>query len=88
MIDYGLVRSTVRPPELVIDEYSAWLNTNIKEIVETMDGLHDFVGFEYYQIQYDKNEFIQLLSNKNKELENQLTDTQIALVELYERMVL
>lgn len=32
MIDYGKVRSTVKPDKVEIDEYSVWLNSDIKEI--------------------------------------------------------
>lgn len=32
MIDYGKVRSTVKPDEVEIDEYSVWVNSDIKEI--------------------------------------------------------
>ena len=32
MIDYGTVRSTIKPDEVEIDECSVWVNTDIKEI--------------------------------------------------------
>lgn len=39
----------------------------------------------FNEIQYDKDEYIELLANKNTELENGLTDTQLALCEIYEQ---
>lgn len=34
MVDYGITRSAVRPAEKVVDEYSVWVNTNIREQVK------------------------------------------------------
>ena len=65
MIDYGKVRSTVKPDEIVINE---------------------FVGYEFNMVQYDKNEFILKQAKENAELSEQITQTQIALTEVYEMM--
>ena len=75
MTDYGIVKSTVRPEEKVVDEYSVWVNT---DIAETADG------WEYLMVQYTKDEYIKLMDEKNTELESQLTDTQLALCDVYE----
>ena len=42
--------------------------------------------YTYREIQYTKDEFILLLSEKNASLEEQLTDTQLALCEIYESL--
>ena len=86
MIDFGKVRSTVRPEPIVIDEYSVWENTNIQEVSENVGEDNEFVGFEYDQKQYDKNEFILSQAQANASLETQVTDAQLALVELYEML--
>ena len=78
MIDYGKVRSTTKPDEIVIDEFSVWENRNISE--------NEFVGYEFDMIQYDKNEFILKQAKENSELSEQITQTQIALTEVYEMM--
>ena len=75
MIDYGIVKSTVRPEERKVDEFSVWVNT---DIAETADG------WEYHMVQYTKDEYIKLMDEKNAELESQLTDTQLALCDVYE----
>lgn len=75
MTDYGTVKSTVRPEAKVVDEYSVWVNT---DIAETADG------WEYHMVQYTKDEYIRLMDEKNTELESQLTDTQLALCDVYE----
>lgn len=75
MVDYGITRSAVRPAEKVVDEYSVWVNTNIKETAG---------GWEYHMAQYSKDEYLALMDEKNAALEEQLTDTQIALCDVYE----
>lgn len=76
MINYEKVRSAVRPEPLEIDAYSVWVNTEITAISET--------EFEYRQVRYTKDEYIKLMDEKNTALENQLTDTQLALCDVYE----
>ena len=68
MIDYGTVRSTVKPESKVIDDFAVWLNMEI-----TQDGEE----YTYHQIRYSKDEYI-------LELERQMTDIQLALCDLYE----
>lgn len=85
MIDYGTVRSTVKPDEVEIDEYSVWVNSDIKEIdVQSEDESH--TEYEFNQVRYKKDEYIKLIDKRNSTLESQLTDTQLALCEIYEGM--
>lgn len=86
MIDDGVVRSTVKPDEVEIDEYSVWVNSDIKEIqVQSEDERH--TEYEFNQVRYTKDEYIKLIDERNSTLESQLTDTQLALCEIYEGMV-
>ncbi|MEA5135351.1 MAG: hypothetical protein VB035_04340 [Candidatus Fimivivens sp.] len=88
MIDYGRTRSTVKPEPLKIDEFSVWVCSNITPIVETdPDGEREFNGFEFDMVQYDKDEYIRMMDAKTALVEQQLTDTQLALVEVYEMMI-
>lgn len=83
MIDYGKVRSTVKPDEVEIDEYSVWVNSDITEIVvQSEDETH--TEYEFNQVRYTKDEYIKLIDERNTTLESQLTDTQLALCEIYE----
>ena len=86
MKDYGKQRSTVKPDEMVVDEFSVWNHTNITEVSENVGAENEFIGFEFNMIQYTKDEFIKLQTEKSASLEKQLTDTQLALVEIYESM--
>ena len=73
MVEYGRIRSTVRPEEQVVDEFSVWVNTDIQEVKVDHDGdVH--TEFEFNQVQYSKDEFIEMISEQNKEL-NHLMNT-------------
>ncbi len=87
MKDYGRTRSTVRPDEKVIDEFSVWIASDIQEVSE--EGVGDqegFTGYEYNLMQYGKDEYIKMIDDKNADLEQQMTDTQIALCDVYEML--
>lgn len=81
MINHGKVRSTEKPESRVIDEYSVWINENIKEIeVATEENsIKKTKMYEYNQIQYDKDEYIELQAQS-------ILDTQVALCEIYESL--
>ena len=85
MKEYKKVRSTQQPEPKVIDEFSVWVNTNITPVsVPGEDGKEGFEGFEYDQTQYDKDEYIKMMDDKNASLEEEVTSTQLALCEVYE----
>ena len=86
MVDYGRVRSTVKPESIVIDEFSVWQHTDIQEISENVGEENEFVGYEFTMIQYSKDEFILQQATDNAALQQQITDTQLALCEVYELM--
>lgn len=84
MKDYGKQRSNVKPDEMVIDEFSVWIHSNIQEISEP--GNHDqegFTGYEFNMVQYDKNEFNMLQMMK---LQEELKNTQVALQKVCEQL--
>ena len=84
MTNYGKVRSTVKPAEIVIDEFSVWENSNIKAVSENVGSENEFVGYEFNMVQYDKNEFILKQAKENSELSEQITQTQVALCDVFE----
>lgn len=69
----------------MIDEINVWVHSNIVPVEEVV-GEETFKGFEYDMIQYEKDEYIRIMAEQNKTLESQMTDTQIALIEIYEGM--
>lgn len=87
MINHGKVRSTIEPERLVIDEYSVWIAENVEEI-EVEDEIINDKGetekvtttmYEYDLVQYTKDEYILMQSS-------QMTDVEMALVEIYESL--
>ncbi|WP_392462392.1 hypothetical protein [Streptococcus parasuis] len=85
MIEHGKVKSTVAPEPLLIDEVNVWVHSNIVPVEEVV-GEETFKGFEYDMIQYEKDEYIRIMAEQNKTLGSQMTDTQLALIEIYEGM--
>lgn len=56
-----------------------------KEVKENVGEDNEFIGYEVAtETEYTKDEYIQLVSDKNTALENEITNTQIALTEVYE----
>ena len=82
MVDHGKVRSTVRPEARVVDDASVWVAENIAPVVigDAEDSGEPRTEYEYDLKQYGKNEYI-------AQLETQLTDTQLALCDVYELLV-
>lgn len=86
MVDYGRIRSTVKPESKVIDEFSVWINTDIQKVEVTIEN-NTHTEFEFNQVRYSKEEYIKLIDDRNAKLENKLIDTQIALCEVYELLI-
>lgn len=86
MKEFKKVRSDVQPEPKVIDDFSVWIAENITPVEEaaTGEGETGFSGFEYDLTQYTKDEYISMIDEKNASLETQVTDTQLALCEVYE----
>lgn len=83
MTNYGRIKSAIKPEEKVIDEYSVWVSTDIQE-VKTIFEDATYTEYEFNQVQYSKDEYIKMIDDKNTALESQVTDTQIALCEVFE----
>lgn len=71
------VRSTVKPDILVIDEHSVWIAEDIIAVSENKSEDNEFIGFEYTQIQYSKDEYIVQI-DKQREVDKTSTDLAIA----------
>ena len=79
------VRSTIKPEPMVIDDYSVYINENIREIEVSYDPEDtEHTEYEYDQTIYTKDEYIVLLHKSYQEQAEQINDTQLALCELYE----
>ena len=81
------VRSTVKKDPLYVDEYHVYVVEGQKEVKENVGKDNEFIGYEVAtETEYTKDEYIQMVSDKNSSLENGLINAQIALTEMYEKL--
>lgn len=85
MKEYKAIRSTMQPEPKVIDDFSVWIASNIAP-VEEPEGENEarFNGYQYDLTQYTKDEYIKLMDDKNESLGTEITNTQLALCDVYE----
>lgn len=85
MKDLGIVQSTEKPSDVDIRETKVFVASDVKEVKEEeTDGRPGFSGYSYNLKEYDKDEYIKDLHDKNTELEDETSQVQIALTEVYE----
>jgi len=81
MKDYGKQRSTVKPDEMVIDEFSVWIHSDIQEVSEPgIDDQEGFTGYEFNMVQYTKDEFIMKQAEISNET-NKILNTMLGVNE-------
>ena len=88
MVVHKNVRSTVEKPSMYYDDDHVYIVNGQKAVSENVGEDNEFIGFEVEEeIEYGKDEYIKTMAEKNSTIETQLTNTQLALAELYEGMV-
>ena len=89
MKNYGIVHGGAEQAvPLVVGKDTVYVHTNITKIEpDPNDEFAPADLYSYEEIQYDKDEYIGLISNKNDTLELQLIDTQIALADVFEQVL-
>lgn len=83
MKNYGIQRSAVEPNAVEITESKVFVATDIELVTVKMD-IEEVQEYQFSLVEYDKDEYIKIISEKNEELEQQMTDTQLALCDVYE----
>lgn len=83
MKNYGVQQSTVKPLDVEITATKVFVAQNIQPVTED-HGEETFEGFSFTLIEYDKDEYIKLLQQQNEELATEVTNTQMALCDVYE----
>lgn len=68
---------------LIVNKDTVYVHTNIVQLKDKDGNVVDNL-YVYDEVQYTKDEYIQIMADKNSQLEKELTDTQLALCELYE----
>ena len=85
MIDCGYVTgSKEQAVELIVGIDTVYVHDDIQLLKKEDEQGNTVEVYQYHEVQYDKDEYIKVMSEKNSELENQLTDTQLALCDVYE----
>lgn len=89
MKNYGIVHGGAEQAvPLVVGKDTVYVHTNITKLEpDPNDEFAPADLYSYEEIQYDKDEYIGLISNKNDTLELQLIDTQIALADVFEQVL-
>lgn len=88
MKDMGIIQgSAAQAVPLIVGKDRVDVHTDITPVTQDSMGNPIEGSFQYHEIQYDKDEYIKIMAEKNSTMETQLTDTQLALVEIYEGMV-
>lgn len=81
MKNHGTVQSVVPPESLVIDDFSVWKNSNVREITVTDPMSEDeHTEYQYEVTQYTKDEYIMQQAAD-------ITEAQKGLCELYEMIL-
>lgn len=68
---------------LIVNKDTVYVHSNIVQATDEDGNVIDNL-YVYDEVQYTKDEYIQIMAEKNSQLEKELTDTQLALCELYE----
>lgn len=88
MKQYGTQRSTVKPEDVEITESRVFSYEDITEIkVKNPESDDEVTMYEFTLTEYDKDEYIRIQAEKNASLEEQMTQAQEAMCEIYEMIV-
>lgn len=90
MKDMGIVQGSAEAAlPLIVGKTTVYVHTDIKTVpvIDPDTGQPtDAVMYEYHEVQYDKDEYIKLQADKLTEQEQTITETQLALCDVYEWM--
>ena len=87
MKDIGIAQgSAAQAIPLIVGVDTVYVHTNIVQVMDSNGVVIDNF-FSYNEVQYDKDEYIAMIGEKNALLEQQMTDAQLALCALYERVI-
>lgn len=65
---------------------TVYVHTDIQKVETDHNGKAVEDLFSYHEVQYSKDEYLDLMMKENAALKESITDTQIALCEIYESM--
>ena len=77
--------SSQQAQPLIVNKDTVYVHTNIVQATDEDGNIVDGL-YVYDEVQYTKDEYIQMMAEKNETLERDLTDTQLAIAEIYESL--
>ena len=77
--------SSQQAQPLIVNKDTVYIHTNIVQATDEYGNIVDGL-YVYDEVQYTKDEYIQMIAEKNETLERDLTDTQLAIAEIYESL--
>lgn len=87
MKQYGTQKSTVKPEDVEITDSKVFTYEDVTEVtVKNPESDDEVIMYEFTLTEYDKDEYIRLQAEKNASLEEQMTQTQVALCDVYEML--
>ena len=77
--------SSQQAQPLIVNKDTVYVHTNIVQATDEDGNIVDGL-YVYDEVQYTKDEYIKIMAEKNETLERDLTDTQLAIAEIYESL--
>lgn len=78
MTNYGVIYGKVAPPTIQMTDSMVFVADEIQPFTQQYEG-KEITGFKYNYKSYTKDEYILLLAQRSKELEEELAATKIIL---------
>ena len=85
MKDYGIVTGSVEPQELEVNDLVVRVASDIEEIETEIEG-ETATQYKYHLVEYDKDEYIKLMSGVQVQNSSDIDSCMVALTEIYEMM--
>lgn len=87
MRDMGVVHgSGEQAKSVVVGVDTVYVHTGIQKLETDQAGEPVQDLYTYHEVQYSKDEYLDLMMQENAALKESITDTQLALCEIYESM--
>lgn len=87
MKDMGIVHGNGEQAKAVIVGFdTVYVHTDIRKVETDQNGKVVEDLYSYHEMQYSKDEYLDLMMQENAALKDSITDTQIALCEIYETL--
>ena len=83
MKNHGQTRSTTEPLAVEVTASKVFVASNVEQIT-VQDQSGERTEYQYDLMEYEKDEYIKMMNDRNETTEAELTDVQLALCDVYE----